>query len=158
VTLLFALLLAQAHPCAADARKLCPGIKPGEGTVATCLRSHKQDLSPACRTRLFEFEQEANACRADVEKLCPGIPRGPQRMECMKSHKGDVSAACRDLANKVRDRKQARDRSQRDARAACHADVEKYCSKVGAGAGQVMACLQEHQSDLSPACAAQLKR
>lgn len=158
MTLLFALLLAQVHPCAADARKLCPGIKPGEGTVATCLRSHRQDLSPECRTRLFEFEQEADACRADAEKLCPGIPQGPKRMECMHSHKEDISPACRDLAKKVRERKQARDRDQRNARSGCQADVEKYCPHVGATAAGVMACLKQHASDLSPSCAAQLKR
>lgn len=40
------------HPgrkaCAEDAKRLCGGIKPGEGRIAQCLKEHTQDLSPAC--------------------------------------------------------------------------------------------------------------
>ena len=35
--------------CAADARKLCKGIAPGQGRILACLQSRKADLSPACQ-------------------------------------------------------------------------------------------------------------
>ena len=35
--------------CKEDARKFCKGIKPGRGRVVSCLRSHEQELSDACR-------------------------------------------------------------------------------------------------------------
>lgn len=34
----------------------------------------------------------------------------------------------------------------------CAADVEKFCPGVPAGAGRILACLQEHASKLSPEC------
>ncbi|MBS0180331.1 MAG: cysteine rich repeat-containing protein [Nitrospira sp.] len=34
--------------CAEDVKKLCAGIKPGEGRIVQCLKEHTQDLSPAC--------------------------------------------------------------------------------------------------------------
>ena len=36
MNLLLALLLAQAaqHPCMDDAKKLCPGVEPGDGRIA----------------------------------------------------------------------------------------------------------------------------
>lgn len=41
-------------PCKADAEKLCPGVKPGEGRIAACLREHKDVVSEACKTGIRE--------------------------------------------------------------------------------------------------------
>ncbi len=35
---------------------------------------------------------------------------------------------------------------------ACMPDVLKYCQGVPAGAGHVLGCLEEHKTDLDPAC------
>lgn len=35
--------------CGQDAKKLCKGIRRGQGRVLACLESRKADLSPACR-------------------------------------------------------------------------------------------------------------
>ncbi|MCW5798557.1 MAG: Exported protein [Nitrospira sp.] len=34
--------------CADDVKKLCAGVKAGEGRIMQCLREHTQELSPAC--------------------------------------------------------------------------------------------------------------
>lgn len=34
--------------CAEDAKKLCSGVKPGEGRIMQCLKAHAQELSPTC--------------------------------------------------------------------------------------------------------------
>lgn len=34
--------------CAEDVKRLCAGIKPGEGRIVQCLKEHSQDLSPVC--------------------------------------------------------------------------------------------------------------
>ncbi len=41
-----------AHPmrkaCAEDVKKLCPGVKAGEGRIVQCLKEHTQELSQTC--------------------------------------------------------------------------------------------------------------
>jgi hypothetical protein len=36
----------------------------------------------------------------------------------------------------------------------CKADVQKFCKDVKPGGGRIIACLKEHESDLSPECKA----
>lgn len=38
----------------------------------------------------------------------------------------------------------------------CRDDARKLCSKVQPGGGRAVACLKEHEADLSPACKAAL--
>jgi hypothetical protein len=40
----------------------------------------------------------------------------------------------------------------------CTMEVGKYCQGVPSGAGQILLCLQEHQSQLSPECQQALSR
>jgi hypothetical protein len=40
------------HACHGDAQKLCKDVKPGEGRIADCLKSHQSELSPACASSL----------------------------------------------------------------------------------------------------------
>lgn len=48
----------EAHPCAQDAAKLCPGVAPGSGAVAACLKSHKNELSPACKIKVLKAAEK----------------------------------------------------------------------------------------------------
>ena len=34
--------------CKADAEKFCKGIRPGQGRILACLKSHESELAPAC--------------------------------------------------------------------------------------------------------------
>ncbi|HVQ62846.1 MAG TPA: cysteine rich repeat-containing protein [Burkholderiales bacterium] len=34
--------------CGADAKKFCQGIRPGQGRILACLKSHQAELAPAC--------------------------------------------------------------------------------------------------------------
>jgi len=40
--------------CMADYRKLCPGVRPGEGRVVACFEEHMGELSPGCRQSMRE--------------------------------------------------------------------------------------------------------
>jgi hypothetical protein len=41
-----------------------------------------------------------------------------------------------------------------EVRAACSADVQKFCASIERGKGQVRNCLEGHKADLSDACKA----
>lgn len=42
------------------------------------------------------------------------------------------------------------------ADAPCRADAQKFCATVQPGGGRAVACLKEHEGDLTPACKAAL--
>jgi len=154
MSILLALLLAQAaqHPCMDDAKKLCPGVKPGEGRIAACLKQHQDQVSSACKSRIAEFREGAQACQADVQRLCPNTRPGAERSQCMREHKDQVSPECQEFFAKAAD--QAAD--VRAAMRACRADTRKYCKDVKPGEGRIVECLRQHQAELSPDCASRL--
>lgn len=154
MTLLVAILLAQAaHPCVDDAKKLCPGVEPGQGRIAACLKEHKDQLSQGCKANIARFREGAEACQADVRKLCPDAKAGPERHRCMQQHKDEVSPACRDFFAEGMKRRA----ETREGLRACRGDAQKLCKDVKAGAGRIADCLRQHQGELSERCAAQLR-
>jgi hypothetical protein len=38
--------------CKPDAERLCPGVPPGGGRIAKCLKAHKMEISVGCATTL----------------------------------------------------------------------------------------------------------
>jgi hypothetical protein len=40
---------AMRRACMQDVRRLCPGIRPGDGRLAQCMESKNDQLSSACR-------------------------------------------------------------------------------------------------------------
>jgi Cysteine rich repeat len=86
-------------PCAADAKKFCSNVKPGQGRVYNCMKEHQAELSPACQARIKEaaerLESLAKACKADAEKYCKGVRRGGGRiLSCLKGRESDLAPAC----------------------------------------------------------------
>lgn len=45
-------LAALAEACREDVQKLCPGIQPGEGRIAACLREKRKEVSEGCKSAL----------------------------------------------------------------------------------------------------------
>lgn len=86
-------------PCAADAKRFCYNVQPGESRIYKCMTSHQAELAPACRDRMKaineKFERLAKACKADSEKHCQGVPAGDGRiLSCLKDHESDLDKAC----------------------------------------------------------------
>lgn len=40
------------HRCKADARSLCPGVKPGRGRLYACLKFNEEQLTIACKQQM----------------------------------------------------------------------------------------------------------
>ncbi len=86
-------------PCAADVKKFCGDVKPGQGAIAKCMKGHEAELSPACReaskARAEKAERVREECRADAEKFCKGIaPGGGRILSCLKSREPELQPAC----------------------------------------------------------------
>jgi hypothetical protein len=106
VALFVASFVATAHaqekaerPCAADAKKFCGNVQPGEGRIAKCMKSHEAELSPVCQERMkaaaARAEQVRQECKADAEKFCKGVkPRDGRILACLKSHQAELAPAC----------------------------------------------------------------
>ncbi len=63
--------------CAADFQKLCPGVTPGHGAVAQCVRGHVQELSPDCKSALMarrEAMRERKAATGNPPAATPTPP------------------------------------------------------------------------------------
>jgi hypothetical protein len=48
----FAVNAGVAEACHADAASVCPGMEPGDGNFARCMKEHHDKLSEGCRTAI----------------------------------------------------------------------------------------------------------
>ena len=121
VALVFALLITgialgaeQKGPCAADTKKFCYNVQPGESRIYRCLMNREADLAPVCRDRMKsindKFDRLAKACNSDVEKHCKEVPSGEGRMlSCLKAQGSNLDKGCaRELKRARNDRSLAR--------------------------------------------------
>ncbi len=86
-------------PCAADVKKFCGDVQPGQGGIAKCMKAHDAELSPACRegmkARAEKAERVREECKPDVEKFCQGIaPGGGRIRSCLRARQADLNPAC----------------------------------------------------------------
>lgn len=44
------------HYCKPDIERLCPGVQPGGGRIAQCLKAHKMDISVGCAKTLQKMK------------------------------------------------------------------------------------------------------
>src|SRR2546427_7577103 len=58
-------------PYAADVKKFCGDVKPGQGAIAKCMKAHEAELSPTC--------QEGMRARAEKAEGCARIANPTQR-------------------------------------------------------------------------------
>lgn len=52
---------AALEACKADVEKLCPGVQPGEGRIAACLKDKRRQLSDGCKTAIKEQRKNKKA-------------------------------------------------------------------------------------------------
>jgi Golgi apparatus protein 1 len=138
------------EPCAADARKICTGIPPGDGRIFYCLKSNRGSLSEGCRELIRWAEDRAYEvaldCQADTFAWCQGVPAGQGRLfACLISHRDSISSQCQDALTRVS-----------AFNAGCGADVARLCPGLSAGKGAILVCLVTQRNLLSPSCQAVL--
>jgi hypothetical protein len=90
-------------------------------------------------------------CADDVAKFCKDVqPGGGRILHCMKEHENDLSPACKQHIAAVKER-------VKEAQAACHDDVMRFCKDVKPGGGRIINCLKEHANELSPECKSKME-
>ncbi len=92
----------QDIPCIYEIRSYCTEVKPGEGRLLHCLKSHAAQLTPTCSQRFEEVEALLTgtlaACHDDWVKYCfdvRGIGGAESMIHCLHIHQEAVSPACR---------------------------------------------------------------
>jgi hypothetical protein len=76
---------AAAQACRADYKKLCSGVKPGDGRGAQCLKQHEAELSDGCKTAMAG----AARCVEKVRQVCGAADAGA-RQACIKEHAAEL--------------------------------------------------------------------
>jgi hypothetical protein len=122
----------------------------------------KQEVRTLLASRAGDVRRDLpllSACAGDLHALCGATPTGQGRVvSCLKSNKAKLAARCASLVSD-RQREAAEDVSLDVPLAnACKTDVATICVNVGWGDGAKLACLQEHQKDVTDACRKQLFR
>jgi Cysteine rich repeat len=85
---------AAMRVCRADAHKLCPGVQPGGGRIAACLRENESKLSSGCQAQLGKLE----ACAAETKTICPQAQGEGELRRCVTDKRAEMSAGCRAAA------------------------------------------------------------
>ena len=84
--------------CAPDIKAYCAGVQQGEGRIAQCLRSHQQQLSPACQQGMAKaaslMKEVAQACEDDVHQYCAGAAPGTVK-DCLRTNFRKLSMGCK---------------------------------------------------------------
>lgn len=96
-------------PCREDIVKLCPGVLPGQGRMATCLAMNRAKVSPQCRETIITAAQSVKngPCKADIQKFCTGTQPGQGRIRaCLVQHKSELSPECQTKVSEGKQRAQ----------------------------------------------------
>ena len=79
--------------CAADIKRLCPGVNPDAKHIAKCLKEHESELSSACKEKAKDIH---DSCKDDARKLCGDVGSGAGPLaQCLKNHEANLSQDCR---------------------------------------------------------------
>ncbi len=94
--------------CQGDIQQFCKDVQQGGGRIAKCLKQHKKELSPECKTRIVEVAKQLKevhkACEDDILTFCPGVkPGGSQVAQCLKEHKDNLSSECKVEISKAKE-------------------------------------------------------
>jgi hypothetical protein len=90
-----AMAQSPAAACAADIKKACANVEPGNRRIAACIKEHLAELSDACKARLAEAAAAGRTCRADVEKQCGTVRRRVQKIACIRDALANLGEDCK---------------------------------------------------------------
>ncbi len=91
--------------CKEDMKRLCGDIKPGDGRIHDCMKSHEAEISQGCKDNMAQMKEKhkemrkeiKEACAADMKQFCANVTPGEGReMACLHSYSDKLSAGCKE--------------------------------------------------------------
>ena len=87
--------------CQADIASVCPGVAPGKGGVAKCLKDNATLISQPCQAVVAEraakhaqVKAVRATCAGDVVTLCGLVAKGPDVMACLREKQAQATPSC----------------------------------------------------------------
>ena len=99
--------------CAADIRRYCRDVTPGEGRMLYCMQAHEDKISSKCAYELEEVTERAQAasdvlrdgviaCKTEIAGVCGKVQPGQGRIAaCLIANKTTASKDCAEAIQKL---------------------------------------------------------
>jgi hypothetical protein len=105
------------------------------------------------------LDHVAQACQADMDKYCANVTPGEGRLlNCAAAYRDQLSDQCTGAIVAAAMIIEDITYLAVDVAQACETELDTWCGDVEVGEGRVLACLDEHDDELSEACDDVLER
>lgn len=122
-------------------------------SVSACAGPQAKSNPDATAGGQGPLETFMQGCETELEAYCKDVTPGEGRiLACIYAHGDKISGRCEyamyDSAAQLERAVAALSYAVNE----CGADLEKYCSSVEAGEGRLLACLEQHDTNVSERC------
>ena len=94
-----------------------------------------------------------SACASDLENYCSQVTPGNGRLlHCMAAHEDKISGQCEYAFYQAATLLEQLSVAINYLAQECKTDIETHCSDVEVGDGKILACLAEHDENVSDSC------
>jgi len=99
------------------------------------------------------IETVAKGCQKEIEGFCKDVTPGEGRiLACLYAHNDKLTGQCEYALFGAAVQLERAVAALSYVANECSADIMKNCAAVQAGEGRILACLEEHQKDVSERC------
>ena len=94
-----------------------------------------------------------DSCESDINNFCSQVTPGEGRLlHCMAAHEDKISGQCNYALYQAATVLEQLGAAMAYLINSCAADVQNHCSEVAMGEGRLLACLDEHDAEVSAGC------
>ncbi len=99
------------------------------------------------------LEHVVTACETDLQNYCSQVTPGNGRLlHCMAAHEDKISGQCEYAFYQAATLLEQLSVAINYLAQECKTDIETHCSDVEVGDGKILACLAEHDAEVSESC------
>ena len=99
------------------------------------------------------LEYLVEACEADLEQYCSQVTPGEGRLlHCMAAHEDKISGRCEYAFYQAATLLEQLSAAITYVAMECKTDIETHCGDIAVGEGRILACLSEHEGEITEAC------